>query len=146
MKTQSHMRSKCLLLLLVGLGGSLTVVNLGLAQPLTPASAPALPWNSVACSADGTRLVAGAGVVFCDFGCLYNVYPLYISADSGATLTPANVTSYWSSVACSADGTKLVAAAWAPPPRLGSFDKLGFIYRSPDSGATWAITSAPTMT
>ena len=48
------------------------------------------------------------------------------------TATSAPVTN-WSSVASSADGTKLVAAV-----------SLGLIYTSTNSGSTWVATSAPT--
>ena len=73
-------------------------------------------WLSVASSADGTKLVAGAGVGY-----------IYTSSDYGATWTQTTApVATWLSVASSADGTKLVAAADA-----------GYIYTSSDSGATW---------
>jgi len=69
------------------------------------------------------RLLVGA------FGCLFTaVNPL--SAQTW-TLTSAPTTA-WTSVASSADGSKLVAAANG-----------GGIYTSTDSGATWTLTSAP---
>jgi hypothetical protein len=52
---------------------------------------------------------------------------VYTSTDSGANWTPNTVPpQMWSSIASSADGTKLVAAAWP-----------GSIYTSTNSGATW---------
>jgi hypothetical protein len=61
---------------------------------------------------------------------------VYRSSDAGATWrrtsAPSNT---WVSVASSADGTKLVAAARGGYP--------GLIYRSSDSGATWEPTGAP---
>jgi hypothetical protein len=59
-------------------------------------------FTSIACSADGVRLVAAA-----------NSYGgLYTSADSGTTWTPAGGPDYaYVSVASSADGTELAAAA-----------------------------------
>jgi DNA-binding beta-propeller fold protein YncE len=79
-------------------------------QPFT--SAPLEQWQSVACSADGTKLVAGG--------------PLWTSTNSGATWIKAN-TLYAEGVASSADGTKLIAGVYG-----------GFIYISTNSGATWA--------
>lgn len=72
-------------------------------------------WESVASSADGTKLVA---VVAGDF--------IYTSTDSGVTWIPRDSPRPWKAVASSADGTKLVAAA-----------NPGFIYTSTDSGMNW---------
>ena len=85
-------------------------------------------WSSVASSADGTKLVATVG---------YTIYTasqpgaIYTSTDSGATWaphtsSPLSSTLNWSSVASSADGTKLVAAV-----------RGGQIYISSNSGANW---------
>jgi hypothetical protein len=53
--------------------------------------------------------------------------PNYTSTNAGATWTPSAAPSgLWLSIASSADGTKLVAAAY-----------FGFIYTSTNSGATW---------
>src|SRR5439155_21388774 len=49
---------------------------------------------------------------------------------------------WWSSVASSADGTKLVAAGQSFDFNTGE-PIGGPIYTSPDSGATWTQTSAP---
>lgn len=80
-------------------------------------------WQSVASSADGTKLVA---VV--DNG------QIFTSTDSGAIWTPRYSNRMWRSVASSSDGSRLVAAAWnstLEPPD-------GFIYTSTDYGANWA--------
>ena len=78
-------------------------------------SAPATNWSCVACSADGTRLVAASG------GGL-----IYSSTDSGATWMATTAPSQsWYSLASSADGATLVAG--------GCPDN----YASVDSGMTW---------
>ena len=75
-------------------------------------------WAShIACSADGSKLVATA-----------SSGQLYTSTDSGVTwiLQAASPSSaYWRCVASSADGSKLVAAAY------------GQLYTSADSGTNW---------
>jgi streptogramin lyase len=77
-------------------------------------------WTSVASSADGRKLVAGAfqGQV-------------YTSTDSGVTWTPRESNRQWFSVASSADGSKLVAVV--------SGEK---IYTSTDSGVTWTARAS----
>ncbi len=121
-------------------------------------------WQSVASSADGTRLVAAASGL-----------PIYTSADAGTTwIASSSPAEYWSSVASSADGRRLVAsstyaagiyistnsgAAWgltsapsnnwvsvassADGTKLAAAANGASIYTSPDSGATWIATSAP---
>ena len=91
---------------------------------------PAIPeWTCVASSADGTRLVAGAGGA-------YGPHIISISRDSGATWTtdpnlPNGSAVQWCSVASSSDGTKLVAV-WPSG-----------IYSSTNSGTNWTQTSGP---
>ena len=84
---------------------------------------PLEPWEAVACSTDGTKIVAvGNGAVFttADSGSTWNQQALgYTDLD-------------WSSVASSADGTKLVAIA------------SGQIYTSSSSGVGRTLTPAPT--
>jgi hypothetical protein len=72
-------------------------------------------WLSVASSADGTKLVACAGLG-----------QIYTSVDSGASWLAGGPNLNWRSVAISADGTRLVATG----PGLN-------IYTSANSGATW---------
>ena len=89
-------------------------------------------YGGVALSADGNKLAAVVG---------FNSTPgpIFTSSDSGVTLTQTGApTNNWVSVACSADGTKLVAAA------MDAQAQCGFIYTSTNSGLTWALTGAPT--
>jgi hypothetical protein len=86
--------------------------SLGQAQAWTQTGAPGETWRSIACSSDGTRLIAAG-----DEG-------IYESLDAGLTWLFLNPTQS-SSIACSADGTKIIAAV------------SGAVYTSPDSGATW---------
>ena len=71
-------------------------------------------WQSLASSADGSRLVAGA-----------IAGQLYTSTDSGVSWTPRESNRQWGSVALSADGTKLVAG-----------DRNGKIYTSRQNDRT----------
>ena len=94
------------------------------------ASAPAEGWLAVASSADGTKLVAVAGV---DPG-----GPIYTSTNYGATWERANAPiARWFCVASSADGSKLAAGAFGDRPGSG-------IYTSANGGKDWQLTSAPT--
>lgn len=72
-------------------------------------------WQSVACSADGKRWIAGS-----------SWDDLYLSSDYGYTWSKAGVSGYWSGVASSADGRVLLAAPY--------YDLL---YVSTDYGQTW---------
>jgi len=85
-----------------------------LAQTWTLTGAPGETWRSIACSSDGTRLIAAG-----DKG-------IYGSLDGGLTWLFLNPTQSVS-VACSADGTKIIASA------------SGAVNTSPDSGATWQM-------
>ena len=82
----------------------------------------------IASSSDGRKLVAASG----DY---WSSGSIYTSANFGATwtLTSTPTNTYWTSVASSTNGTKLVAA--------GGY---GGIFTSANSGATWTLTSAPT--
>src|SRR5260370_12980395 len=99
------------------------VAGLLLAKNCAPAFAqnwrpnlPATNWQAVACSADGTKLIAAVS------GGL-----IYTSTNSGNSWTPgaAPVTN-WASVASSADGDILVAAGGQGP-----------IYISTNAGSSW---------
>ncbi|MGO9704396.1 MAG: WD40/YVTN/BNR-like repeat-containing protein [Limisphaerales bacterium] len=72
-------------------------------------SAPETNWNAVASSADGSRLVAVAGGSKNPEIPVLNG-PIYTSTNSGMTWVSNSVpVQYWTSVASSADGCKLVA-------------------------------------
>lgn len=73
-------------------------------------------WKAVACSADGSKLVAAI-----------TSGSIYTSTNYGVTWYSRTSPFNWSSVACSADGTKMMACI-----------NLGVIYTSTDSGVTWA--------
>jgi photosystem II stability/assembly factor-like uncharacterized protein len=87
-------------------------------------------WNSIASSADGTRLVAVAvkGGIF-------------RSVDSGASWLPTDAPSdlWWWDVASSADGDRLVAVAKYNAQATAG----GSIYVSLNAGTNWVQTSAP---
>ncbi|HZI33025.1 MAG TPA: hypothetical protein VFF11_11840, partial [Candidatus Binatia bacterium] len=92
--------------------------NSGLTWRTNPV--PSATWHTVACSVDGTKLVA---------------VPLngrsYTSTNSGTTWTTNNLPNdSWQSVVSSADGTQLAVV---------SFN----IYTSTNSGMTWNSNSAP---
>ena len=80
-----------------------------------------LGWSSVACSADGTKVVAAA---------MPGVF--YASSDSGSSWTTNGVPGFHFglSVASSADGTKFAAADWG-----------GYLGASTNSGTTWTWAS-----
>jgi len=89
----------------------------------TQSNAPSEYWNSIASSADGTRLAAvvyGGGI--------------YTSTDGGVAWTQSSAPStYWYSIASSADGTRLAAIDGST----------GYIWTSTNSGGTWMQSSAP---
>jgi hypothetical protein len=94
---------------------------------------PVSRWAALASSADGTKLVAVAGTANGGYGG-YASGPMLTSTNSGLTWTPTTAGSnYWISVACSADGTKLVAA---------NFESTWF---STNSGLTWTWTNNPVL-
>ena len=103
--------------------GFFNAVNPVFAQNWIGTSAPGKGWVSVACSADGTKLVA---VPDGDF--------IYTSTNSGATWTAAITApnANWQAVASSTNGSKLVAVVYS-----------GLIYTSTNSGATWTAATAP---
>jgi hypothetical protein len=82
----------------------------------TPTGAPTESWRSICSSSDGRKLAAaGSGVT-------------YISTNSGSTWATTNIDGQ--TIACSADGTKLVIAGTQ-------------IWTSTDSGMTWVTNNAP---
>ena len=84
--------------------------------------APALDWYQIACSADGTTLLADQYYSTTDT-------LLYVSRDSGLTWNPVGQSNAWDAVAMSADGNKMLASVVNGP-----------IYVSVDSGNTWQPT------
>ena len=88
-------------------------------------------WETVACSADGSKMIAAGG------GGVGNLFPIYTSPDMGVTWVSNNAPVFnWQSVASSADGTRLVAAA----------ELNQVIYISTNSGVVWTkITNAPVV-
>jgi hypothetical protein len=113
-------------------GGIYTSTNSGFTW--TQTTAPSTNWTSVASSADGTKLVAAAGTSHYGSSSNYSG-AIYTSADSGFTWILSSAPNYdWQSVASSADGSKLTAAAGGP---------LGSVYTSTNSGFTWTQTSVP---
>jgi photosystem II stability/assembly factor-like uncharacterized protein len=85
----------------------------------TPSDANNLTWESVAASADGTRMIAAAQGT-----------GLYISYNSGANWTQINPNTFqWRAVASSSDGSKLFAAVFG-----------GSIYTNSGTGFS-AVTS-----
>ena len=90
----------------------------------TQTGAPSQDWESIASSADGTRLAAAS----VDF--------IYTSTNGGVNWTQTSAPEAgWSSIASSADGTHLAAAIYG----VGSEG----IYTSTNAGINWTPTSAP---
>lgn len=103
----------------------LTCVSLTIsAQTWTQTSAPITNWQSIALSADGTKMVAAAGDYF-------GVGPIYLSTNSGVSWmqSSAPITN-WLHVCSSADGSKLVGVGRR-------------IFYSTNSGLNWYVASAP---
>lgn len=95
-------------------------------------------WNSVASSADGTKLLAAAPNA--GGGTISGVF---YSADSGATWISNNLpVMYWGSVAMSADGDTLAAVA----PYNAYFDTSGAVFVSTNSGTTWVSNNLANIT
>jgi hypothetical protein len=96
----------------------------GLAQTWTQTGAPITNWTAVACSANGSRVVAAAGA------------SIYASSDSGQTwsVTSTLGTDWkWTSFAASADGATWMASS------QDSWDS-GAVYVSTNAGFTWVLT------
>ena len=121
-------RLKSLLLFVSVWCGLLVMARSASGQTWTQTSAPTTNWWSVACSADGTKLAA-VNIIPPD-PTLGPASPIYTSTNSGATWIPNGPGDYsgrnWEYIASSADGTKLIAAAY-----------YGSLYTSTDSGINW---------
>lgn len=100
--------------------------EISLAQTWQPTSAPISFWFSVACSADGQKIIAGASI---------EAY-LYASTNFGQSWVQLPAPSQrWFSVASSADGSRFIAANYTEKS----------IYTSGDAGATWHSNSLPAL-
>jgi len=120
---------------LAAIAGSSIYISTNLGMTWTQSSAPATNWIALASSADASMLVAVAGGS-------HNVQnpflkgPIYTSTNSGATWTSNNVpVQYWTCVASSADGHKLVAAAAGDPSTNTPGETVG--------GGIWISQSTP---
>ncbi|HLX72890.1 MAG TPA: hypothetical protein VKV04_24970 [Verrucomicrobiae bacterium] len=140
--------------------------------PVTNAPSPGSGgngWSSIACSADGTKLVISGY-----FG------GIYTSTNSGATwISNAAPVNHWHSLACSADGTRMAATTWegngqvwtnsgttwyptaSPTASIASYENIAcstdgtklvtaaaispyhYVFTSPDSGTTWNQANVP---
>ena len=111
-----------------GMGPIYTSTNCGVNWSTN--NVPRAYWQSVAISADGTKLAAAAGGAS-------ETGPIYVSHNSGLNWNPttAPVTN-WQAIASSADGTHLAAI-----PRTG-----GLIWFSVDSGSNWTSSLLPSAT
>jgi uncharacterized repeat protein (TIGR03803 family) len=101
-------------------------------------SVPNENWDSVASSANGSVLVAVANMA----NGASPAGPIIISTNSGATwaiATGAPTNGFWETVACSADGSEMIAAGG------GGDSILGPIYTSADMGVTWVSNNAPVI-
>lgn len=113
-------------------------INHSFAQTWTMTTAPITNWAAIASSADGSHLVAVAGVP--DGGVLpglvgpgTGIGQVYTSTNSGAMWAATRApTDAWTSVASSADGSKLVAVTVN-----------GGIYTSTNYGADWLAAGVP---
>jgi hypothetical protein len=98
-----------------GFGVIYLSTNSGMAWLKITNAPTGVSFSCVASSADGTRLITGAGGRVGgppDYG------PIYTSTNSGLTWVTNNVPkNVWASVASSADGSKLVAVCSSIPPR-----------------------------
>jgi photosystem II stability/assembly factor-like uncharacterized protein len=112
--------------------GGQIYVSTNFGSTWTSANSPTNYWNAVACSADGSVIIAsGIGP------------SVYVSRDSGATWPPGafSPSVRWiSSVACSADGKRMVVASAA---YAVGYAVTNAVYISTNSGVDWVWTSAP---
>lgn len=104
------------------IAGSISLLFLGihltLAQTWTLTGAPTNGWVSVACSADGSVVVAAAGEMTINGTTSSTNGPVYISTNYGATWAQANLPiTNWTEVLLSADGSKVFATS----PGAGTF-------------------------
>jgi hypothetical protein len=119
--------------LVATVSGGLIYTSTNSGSTWTATSAPAMNWSSAASSFDGRTLVAASGYPYFPEG------QIWVSTNSGTTWWMANApihTYYsgdWSCVACSADGSRLIASG-------------ADTYTSTNLGATWTEAIMPTPT
>ena len=122
------MNTRRLVVTLAFLGCLFYAGDRALSQDWAATSSPSKRWNSIASSADGTKVVAADG----------SPGLIYVSKDAGSNWTATTAPpDYWSCVASSADGAKLVAVSSSPSYYHGH------LYTSTDSGAHWISNSPP---
>src|SRR5437763_360609 len=106
MKLLSYILPEYPVLLVTALGGLFAAVDLAPAQSWASTTSPVGPWRTVACSADGLKLVATGWAPNPTGYRAAMPTPIYTSADSGTTWTRTTAPSNsLTSVASSADGT-----------------------------------------
>jgi hypothetical protein len=91
-------------------------------------------WRGLACSADGTKLIAAAE----GYDLYYPFGEIVLSTDFGQTWRQMGPDEPWAGVTCSADGTHIVA--W-----WGFFFYEG-LFTSSDGGTTWLRTTNQVVT
>jgi hypothetical protein len=89
----------------------------------TQTAAPATDWFSIACSSNGTRVIAAYGVK--------TPVPVFTSTNSGTTWESNALKGVWYGVAASADGLHLAAMA------------SGYVCTSVDGGIAWTSNNLP---
>jgi len=106
-------------------GDGLVYVSTNAGGSWVPAGVPAQDWASVAASADGATLFCGVKY--------YGPGSLWKSADAGASwgLTTATLSNGCAAVACSANGSNIVAAV----PAGGHY--AGWLFSSTNGGGSW---------
>ena len=146
MKTRLTQRQELPVAFVVGLGGLLTLLDANAAQPWAACDLPGGGGAALASSADGTTLVAVSRIE----GYFYSKgLPIFVSTDAGSSwITTSSLSNKWTSLTCSADGTRMAATAapyrdvlYRSPFRF--IDDSG-VFVSEDSGTTWTRTGAPT--
>jgi len=125
-----------------GAYGIYTSTNSGTNWALTSAVPQIGYFQSVAMSADGTKLAAAGGELSYIGGTttLSGGGMIDYSTNSGATwnLSDAPTNWEWSSIACSTNGNFMVAGAYGD-----TNGEPGPVYISRNGGANWTITTAP---
>ena len=122
---------KRLAVTVAALSASLAAPDVSVAQGWLQLTTPSANIGPIACSADGSKLLLASGYRDDQGGVLY------VSHDSGATWTTADVPAgLWSAVASSAEGTVLTAV-------MATYNQSGTVYISTDSGTNWSRAALP---